>query len=168
MQLATSSLKPVLNIACCQGVKLDWLYIESGDCDGCAVWEHSVAVNKQGVLFVAATFGGEEQEVVVLTLRKITPALVCFGHVYVPVDWLFENFPLSRRRCQPMVMEALRIVKVRARHNHNAHSHDSSDKPGRCSTQFSRAHLRKALGSYLSTVESHVQPPEWALLDVRI
>ena len=113
MQPATSSLKPVLNIACCQGVKLDWLYIESGDCGGCAVWERSVAVNKQGVLFVAATFGGEEQEVVVLTLRKITPALVCFGHVYVPVDWLFENFPLSRRRCQPMVMEALRIVKVR-------------------------------------------------------
>ena len=157
---------------------MNWLYMKGGDFGGCAVWERSVAVNKQGILFVAATFGGEEQEVVVLTLRKLTPALVCFGHVYVPVDWLLDNFPVSRHRCQPIVMEALRIVKLRARHSQNAHSfnsevvyscsQDSLDAWGGCSPKFSRAYQRKAIDDYLGNVEGDVQPSKSVRLDVRI
>ena len=40
-----------------------------------------MAVNKKGILFVTAAVDAKEQESVLLTLRKIVPALVCFGHV---------------------------------------------------------------------------------------
>lgn len=55
-------------------VACNWLCIERGNFGGRVVWERLVAVNKQGVVFVTATFGEKEQEVVILTLRKTAPA----------------------------------------------------------------------------------------------
>jgi len=58
-------------------VACNWLCIERGNFGGRAVWKRLVAVNKQGIVFVTATFGEKEQEVVILTLRKtaLAPAI---------------------------------------------------------------------------------------------
>lgn len=57
-------------------VACNWLCIERGNFGGRAVWKRLVAVNKQGIVFVTATFGEKEQEVVILTLRKTALAPV--------------------------------------------------------------------------------------------
>jgi len=80
-------------------------------------WKRSIAINKEGTVFVAAAIAGKERDVSISTLSDRTPVLLCFDHVYVPVAWLVKHFPICKALCRDMVSAALfglqRILRCR-------------------------------------------------------
>jgi hypothetical protein len=74
-------------------------------------WKRSIAVNREGTVFVAAAIGGKEKDVSIFTLSDRTPVLLCFDHVYVPMAWMVEHFPMCKARCRDMVMAALTAIQ---------------------------------------------------------
>ncbi|WP_129389869.1 hypothetical protein [Pseudomonas sp. DTU12.3] len=84
-----------------------WLCVRSPYGVKAPSWKRSIAINRDGTVFVAAAVAGKEKEVSISTLTKPTSVLICFDHVYVPMAWMVENFPTSKVRCRDMASAAL-------------------------------------------------------------
>lgn len=88
-----------------------WFCVHGPSGTKAPAWKRSIAINRQGTVFVAAAVGGKEKDISVSTLNDRTPVLVCFDHVYVPVVWLSEHFPISKGQCHYMVAAALSGIR---------------------------------------------------------
>lgn len=88
-----------------------WFCVRSAYGVQAPVWKRSIAINRQGTVFVAAAVGGKEKEVSISTLSERIPVLLCFDHVYVPMAWMVEHFPMCNARCRDMVMAALTAIQ---------------------------------------------------------
>ncbi|MFI8224798.1 hypothetical protein [Pseudomonas sp. NPDC085632] len=84
-----------------------WFCVRSSHGTKSPAWKRSIAINREGIVFVPAVIAGKEKDVSVSTLCDRTPVLLCFDHVYVPVAWVVENFPMCRSHCYDMMMAAL-------------------------------------------------------------
>jgi hypothetical protein len=88
-----------------------WFCVRSAHGVQAPAWKRSIAINRDGTVFVAAAIGGKEKQVSISTLTDKTPVLLCFDHVYVPMAWMIEHFPLCKARCRDMVSAALSGVQ---------------------------------------------------------
>jgi hypothetical protein len=88
-----------------------WFCVRSSHGTKSPAWKRSIAINREGIVFVPAVIAGKEKDVSVSTLFDRTPVLLCFDHVYVPVAWMVENFPTCMARCRDMMMAALSGVQ---------------------------------------------------------
>jgi hypothetical protein len=84
-----------------------WFCVRSSRGVQAPAWKRSIAVKRDGTVFVAAAIGGKEKDVSLSTLSGRTPVLLCFDHVYVPMAWMVEHFPMCKARCREMVSAAL-------------------------------------------------------------
>lgn len=84
-----------------------WFCVRSSQGTKSPAWKRSIAINREGIVFVPAAIAGKEKDVSISTLFDRTPVLLCFDHVYVPVAWVVEHFPMCRSHCYDMVVEAL-------------------------------------------------------------
>lgn len=88
-----------------------WFCVRSSHGAKSPAWKRSIAINREGMVFVPAVIAGKEKAVSFSTLSDRTPVLLCFDHVYVPVAWMVEHFPVCRTRCRDMMMAALSGVR---------------------------------------------------------
>ncbi len=88
-----------------------WFCVRSSHGDKSPAWKRSIAINREGIVFVPAVIAGKEKDVSLSTLFDRTPVLLCFDHVYVPVAWMVEHFPMCRARCYEMMKAALSNVQ---------------------------------------------------------
>lgn len=84
-----------------------WFCVRSANGAKSPAWKRSIAINREGIVFVPAVIAGKEKDVSISTLFDRTPVLLCFDHVYVPVAWMVEHFPMCRVRCCEMLKTAL-------------------------------------------------------------
>jgi hypothetical protein len=84
-----------------------WFCVRSSYRVQAPAWKRSIAINREGTVFVAAAIGGKEKDVSLSTLSDRTPVLLCFDHVYVPMAWMVEHFPTCKACCREMVSAAL-------------------------------------------------------------
>jgi hypothetical protein len=88
-----------------------WFCLRSSHGTKSPAWKRSIAINREGIVFVPAVIAGKEKDVSLFTLCDRTPVLLCFEHVYVPVAWMVKHFPTCRARCRDMMMAALSGVQ---------------------------------------------------------
>lgn len=88
-----------------------WFCVRSAHGTKSPVWKRSIAISREGIVFVPAVIAGKEKDVSISTLFDRTPVLLCFDHVYVPVAWMVEHFPMCRVRCCEMLKAALFAIR---------------------------------------------------------
>lgn len=88
-----------------------WFCVRSSHGAKSPAWKRSIAISREGIVFVPAVIAGKEKDVSLSTLFDHTPVLLCFDHVYVPVAWMVEHFPVCRSLCYDMMKAALYGVR---------------------------------------------------------
>ncbi|MFL1545001.1 hypothetical protein [Pseudomonas sp. O39] len=85
-----------------------WLVVNYKSLNTLPQWKRTVGISADGSVFVPAAIGGAEKTVSISTLRDQVPVRIRADHVYVPMVWLAENFPVSLEGCQMMGDAALK------------------------------------------------------------
>jgi hypothetical protein len=88
-----------------------WFCVRSAHGAKSPAWKRSIAINREGIVFVPAVIAGKEKDVSISTLFDRTPVLLYFDHVYVPVAWMVKHFPVCRAHCCEMLKAALLGIK---------------------------------------------------------
>lgn len=84
-------------------------------------WMRTIGWTDEGVVFVPAMMGGNEQEVVLCLAYDNTEAIEYLKHCFVPADWMAKEFPHTAELCSNMVMTAqYEIRRDRRAHSRNA------------------------------------------------
>lgn len=87
---------------------MQWLVLSYESIKCAPKWKRTVGISKDGSVFVPAAIGGVEKAVSISTLKDQVPVRIRTEHVYVPMVWLAENYPLSIGKCWVMGSEALK------------------------------------------------------------
>lgn len=81
---------------------MQWLVLSYKSIKFAPKWKRTVGISKDGCVFVPAAIGGVEKAVSISTLKDQVPVRIRTEHVYVPMVWLAENYPLSLGTCWVM------------------------------------------------------------------
>lgn len=79
-----------------------WLETENPSGKKMPKWIRSLGISDDGVVFVPAAIGGNEQNVFLCTAYDGASAATYRNHVFVPSTWLSKEFPDTRELCEVM------------------------------------------------------------------
>ena len=92
-------------------MEIIWFEVEEFQNKKIPKWQRSAAISSDGVVFVPSAIAGDEQEVYLCTLFDSTPSLRYLDHIYVPTNWLTEEFPNTTEACKQTELKLRQAMK---------------------------------------------------------
>lgn len=88
--------------------RIKWYEVDNSLNTKIPLWALSFGISDDGIVFIPAAIGGNEQEVYLCTLFDATPSCCHLEHYFVPLTWLSSNYPKSKPMCDSIQQSILR------------------------------------------------------------
>jgi len=78
---------------------MQWFVIDNPDGHRLPKWQRSAAVDDAGTVFAPAAIAGNEQSIFFCASWDGVPGVASRKHIFLPVEWLAREYPLTRDLC---------------------------------------------------------------------